>query len=48
MKYKPGLSQVSNQGDNLYEVKYIVDSHFKDWHLEFLVYWKGYGDKDQM
>lgn len=46
--YKPGPIQVSDEEDNLYKVKYIVDSCLKGQHLKFLIHWKGYSDKDRM
>ena len=40
----PGPVEVTEDRDDLYEVEYIIDSHYKRRHLEYLVHWKGYNE----
>ncbi|EGO04456.1 hypothetical protein SERLA73DRAFT_24848, partial [Serpula lacrymans var. lacrymans S7.3] len=40
----PGLVVVTQEGEEQFEVKRVVDAHLKRGKLEFLVLWKGYGD----
>ncbi|KIN99019.1 hypothetical protein M404DRAFT_30829 [Pisolithus tinctorius Marx 270] len=37
---------VGHEGDEEFEVEFVVNSHLKCNRLEFLVHWKGYHDKD--
>ena len=43
----PGPSNVTEDREEEYEVEYIVDSCYKDKHLEYLVHWKGWSETDR-
>ena len=43
----PGPSNVTEDREEEYEVKNIVDSHYKGKHLEYLVQWKGWSETDR-
>ncbi|EGO00828.1 hypothetical protein SERLA73DRAFT_71795 [Serpula lacrymans var. lacrymans S7.3] len=45
---RPGLVVVTQEGEEEFEVERVVDARLKRGKLEFLVLWKGYGDKDRM
>lgn len=44
--YCPSPVNVTDDHKVEYEVDYIVDTHFKRNHLEYLIHWKGYKDED--
>ncbi|EGO18538.1 hypothetical protein SERLADRAFT_353225 [Serpula lacrymans var. lacrymans S7.9] len=44
----PELVVVTQEGEEEFEVKRVVDACLKCGKLEFLVLWKGYGDEDRM
>ena len=41
-----GPVHVTEDRDNEWEVDRIINSHYKNKKLEFLVHWKGYDDTD--
>ena len=43
----PGPSNITEDHKEEYEVEFIVDSHYKGKHLEYLVHWKGWSETDQ-
>ena len=45
--HRPGPVNVTEDRDNEWEVDRIINSHYKNRKLEFLVYWKGYDDMDR-
>ncbi|EGO02357.1 hypothetical protein SERLA73DRAFT_71482 [Serpula lacrymans var. lacrymans S7.3] len=45
---RPRPVVVTQQGEEEFEVEQVVDARLKRGQLEFLVLWKGYGDKDRM
>ena len=45
--FKPGPVQVTEDREIECEVDYIVESWYKEWCLEYLVYWKGYTNEDR-
>ena len=45
--FKPGPVQVTEDREIEFEVDYVIDSHYKRRHLEYLVHWKGYSDEDR-
>ena len=42
----PGPSNVMEDHEEEYKVEYIVDSHYKGKHLEYLIHWKGWSETD--
>ena len=42
----PGPVNVTEDRDNKWEVDWIIDSHYKNKNLEFLVHWRGYDNTD--
>ena len=38
--------EVTEDRDEEYEVEWIVDSHWKGQHLEYLIHWKGYPEEE--
>ena len=44
--HQPGPVHVTEDRDNEWEVDRIINSHYKNKKLEFLVHWKGYDDTD--
>ena len=42
----PGPSVVTEDHNEEYEVKYVVDSRYKGKRLEYLIHWKGWSDTD--
>ena len=45
--FKPGLVQVTEEGEVEFEVESIIDSRWKGCCLEYLVHWKGYSEEDR-
>ncbi|EGO04868.1 hypothetical protein SERLA73DRAFT_42734, partial [Serpula lacrymans var. lacrymans S7.3] len=45
---QPGPVVVTQEGEEEFKVEQVVDARLKRGKLEFLVLWKGYGDKDRM
>ena len=43
----PGPMEVTEDRDEEYEVEWIVDSHWKGRHLEYLIHWKGYPEEER-
>ncbi|EGO03176.1 hypothetical protein SERLA73DRAFT_24852, partial [Serpula lacrymans var. lacrymans S7.3] len=43
----PGLVVVTQEGEEEFEVEWVMDACLKRGKLEFLVLWKGYGDEDR-
>ena len=43
----PGPSNVTEDCEEEYEVEYIIDSHYKGKHLEYLIHWKGWSETDR-
>ena len=46
MTVRPGPIEVTEDRDEEYEVEWIVDSHWKGQHLEYLIHWKGYPEEE--
>ncbi|EGO02851.1 hypothetical protein SERLA73DRAFT_42730, partial [Serpula lacrymans var. lacrymans S7.3] len=44
---RPGPVVVTQEGEKEFKVERVVDARLKRGKLEFLVLWKGYGDKDR-
>ena len=45
--FKPGLVQLTEDQEVEFEVESIIDSRWKECHLEYLVHWKGYSKEDR-
>ena len=45
--HRLGPVNITEDRDNEWEVDRIIDSHYKNKKLEFLVHWKGYNDTDR-
>ena len=43
---KPGPVTVTEDCDVEYKVDYIIDFHWKERRLEYLVYWSGFNEED--
>ena len=44
---RPDPMEVTEGRDKEYEVAQIVDFHWKGWHLEYLIHWKGYLEEER-
>ncbi|EGO04480.1 hypothetical protein SERLA73DRAFT_42733, partial [Serpula lacrymans var. lacrymans S7.3] len=44
---RPGPVVATQESEEEFKVKRVVDARLKHGKLEFLVLWKGYGDKDR-